>query len=135
VGGEGVVERYFAAMTAHDWDGLRACLANDFSRDGPYPEHAWRGPDEYVEFVSGLLPGLRNHGVDVTRVTRSGDVVHAELTETVELDGRQSTVRLSTAFDLAADGRIRHVEVFVRRPPTSASGASPERTASAPSPA
>ena len=112
-----VVERYFAAMTAHDWDALRACLADDFSRDGPYPEHAWRDPDEYVAFVRGLLPGLRNHGVSVTRVSTRGDVAYAELTETVELDGRQSTVRIANVFELAADGRIRHVEVFVRRPP------------------
>ena len=118
MGSADVVHAYFSAMTAHDWDGLRACLADDFSRDGPYPEHAWRGPDDYVAFVSGLLPGLRNHGVEVTRVTAAGSTVHAELTETVELEGRQSTVRISNTFDLAPDGRIRHVEVFVRRPPT-----------------
>jgi ketosteroid isomerase-like protein len=117
VGSADVVERYFASMTAHDWEGLRACLAEDFSRDGPHPEHAWRGPEEYVAFVSGLLPGLRGHAVLVTRVTGDGDVVHAELTETVELEGRQSTVRIAAAFDMGADGRIRHVEVFVRRPP------------------
>ena len=111
------MHRYFAAMTAHDWEGLRACLADDFSRDGPYPEHAWHGPDEYVAFVSGLLPGLKRHGVHVTRVTGAGEIVHVELTETVELDGRQSTVRIANAFDIAGDGRIRHVEVFVRRPP------------------
>jgi hypothetical protein len=105
-------------MVAHDWEALRACLCDDFSRDGPYPEHAWRNADEYVAFVRGLLPGLRNHGVSVTRVTGTGDVVHAELTETVELEGRQSTVRIANAFDLAADGRIQHVEVFVRRPPS-----------------
>jgi hypothetical protein len=117
MGGADAVERYFASMTAHDWAGLRACLTDDFSRDGPYPEYAWRGPDDYVAFVSGLLPGLRNHGVEVTRITPAGDLVHAELTETVELDGRQSTVRIANAFELAEDGRIRHVEVFVRRPP------------------
>jgi hypothetical protein len=117
VGSAEVVERYFSSMIAHDWGGLRACLADDFSRDGPYAEHAWRGPDEYVAFVRGLLPGLKRHGVEVTRVTGDGKVVHAELTETVELEGRQSTVRISNAFDIADDGRIRHVEVFVRRPP------------------
>jgi hypothetical protein len=43
-------------------------------------------------------------------------VVHAEATETVELEGRQSTVRISAVFEIDASGRIRHVEVFVRRP-------------------
>ena len=117
MGSSEVVERYFAAMIAHDWEALRGCLADDFSRDGPYPEHAWRDADGYVAFVSALLPGLRNHGVTVTRVTGAGNVVHAELTETVELEGRQSTVRIANAFEVGDDGRIRHVEVFVRRPP------------------
>jgi ketosteroid isomerase-like protein len=115
--GADVVQRYFASMMEHDWPGLRLCLTDDFVRVGPSPEHVWEGPDTYVAFVSGLLPGLRGHGVDVTRVTGDGDIVHAELTETVELDGRQSTVRISAAFDVTDDGRIRHVEVFLRRPP------------------
>jgi len=113
----GVVDRYFSTMMEHDWAGLRDCLDDDFTRDGPYPEHRWENADDYVAFVSSLLPGLKRHGVDVTRVTGHGDVVHAELTETVELDGRLSRVRIATAFELAPDGRIRHVEVFVRRPP------------------
>jgi len=114
--GTETVTRYFTSMMEHDWPALRSCLADDFSRVGPYPEHVWNDPEEYVAFVSGLLPGLRRHGVDVTRVTGDGDVVHAEATETVELDGRQSTVRISAVFDVDAKGRIRHVEVFVRRP-------------------
>jgi len=120
MGSADVVQRYFVAMTAHDWEALRACLADDFSRDGPYPEHTWRSADEYVAFVSGLLPGLKGQRVEVTRVTGAGGVVHAELTETVELEGRQSTVRISNAFEIGADGRIQHVEVFLRRPPPAA---------------
>ena len=115
--GTDVVRRYFTSMMDHDWIVLRSCLTDDFSRVGPYPEHVWDDPDGYVAFVSGLLPGLRGHGVDVTRVTGDDFVVHAEATETVELEGRQSTVRIAAAFDVAHDGRIRHVEVFVRRPP------------------
>ena len=111
-----MVERYFEAMMAHDWAAVRACLSDDFTRVGPYPEHAWDDPDGYVAFLSGLLPGLRAHAVDVTRVTGDGSVFHAEATERVELDTGPSTVRVSAAFDLADDGRIRRVEVFVRRP-------------------
>jgi len=116
--GTETVARYFTSMMEHDWPALRSCLADDFSRVGPYAEHVWNDPEEYVAFVSGLLPGLRKHGVEVTRVSGDGAVVHAEATETVELDGRQSTVRIAAVFDLDDGGRIRHVEVFVRRPAT-----------------
>ena len=30
------VERYLAALPAHDWDAVRACLAADVVRLGPY---------------------------------------------------------------------------------------------------
>jgi len=115
-GGEAVVRRYFDAMHGHDWTAVRGCLSDDFSRVGPYPEHVFEDPDGYVAFLAALLPGLRGHSVDVTRVTCAGPVVHVEATERVELEGVPRTVRIAAAFDLAGDGRIRHVEVFVRRP-------------------
>jgi ketosteroid isomerase-like protein len=116
VSGVEVVRRYFDSMMAHDWPAVRSCLSDDFTRVGPYPEHVWDGPDDYLAFLVGLLPGLRGHSVAVTQVTGDDAVVHAEATERVELEGIPSTVRVSAAFDLADDGRIRHVEVFVRRP-------------------
>jgi hypothetical protein len=112
----GSVTRYHEAMEAHDWAALRSTLADGFTRVGPYPEHVFADPDAYTAFLADLLPGLRGHEVVITRQTEAGDVVHVELTETVELEGRPSTVRVCAAFTLAPDGLIRHVEVFVRRP-------------------
>ena len=114
--GAGVVRRYFDAMEAHDWAAVRRCLSDDFTRGGPYPEHVFDDPDGYVAFLATLLPGLRGHSVEITRVTCAGPVVHVEATERVHLESGPSTVRIAAAFDLADDGRIRHVEVFVRRP-------------------
>jgi hypothetical protein len=111
------VTRYHEAMAAHDWPALRATLADGFTRVGPYEEHAFTDPDAYTAFLADLLPRLQGHEVAITRVTDAGDVVHVELTETVELAGSASTVRVCAAFTLDAAGRIAHVEVFVRRPP------------------
>jgi hypothetical protein len=118
-GAEAVV-RYHEAMAAHDWPALRATLSDGFTRVGPYEEHAFADADAYTAFLADLLPRLRGHEVAITRVSEAGEVVHVELTETVELDGRPSTVRVCAAFTMERDGRIGHIEVFVRRPPPGA---------------
>src|SRR4051794_30114344 len=104
-------------MAAHDWPALRAPLSKGFTPVGPYEGHAFTDPHAYTAFLADLLPRLRGHEVAITRVSEAGDVVHVELTETVELEGSASTVRVCAAFTLELDGRIAHVEVFVRRPP------------------
>jgi len=113
----GAVPGYFEAMKAHDWPALRACLTDDFTRDGPYEEHVFGDPDGYIRFLAELLPTLRGQVVELTRLSRDGDVVYSELTETIERDGKLHTIRGCAAFELVPDGRIRHVEVFVRRLP------------------
>ncbi len=111
------VARYFDSMATHDWTAFRACLTDDFTRVGPYEEHAFPDPDAYVAFLARALPALESQRVEVTRVDRDGDIVHVEVTERVVLPGgTPSTVRVSGTFELAADGRIRFVEVFARRP-------------------
>jgi hypothetical protein len=114
--GRDAVTRYHEAMAAHDWPALRATLADGFTRVGPYEEHVFADPDAYTAFLADLLPRLRGHEVAITRISDAGDVVHVELTETVALEAGRSTVRVCAAFSLDADGRIAHVEVFVRRP-------------------
>lgn len=116
------VARYFDSMAAHDWATFRSCLTDDFTRVGPYEDHVFPDPETYVAFLATALPALESQDVDVTRVNRDGDTVHVEVTESVVLaGGTPSTVRVSGTFELAADGRIRFVEVFVRRPGPGAS--------------
>ncbi len=104
-------------MAAHDWPGVRAELADDFTRDGPYEEHVFADPDTYVAFLAGLLPGIQSHSVEITRSDRTADTAYVEVTEGMGVDGVTHFVRVCAVFELAPDGRISHVEVYVRRLP------------------
>ena len=103
-----IVERYLDALTNHDWDGLRTCLCDDVVRIGPFNDE-YRGRDSYVDFLSGLMPTLPGYSMEVSRITYTGDLAFAELSETV------SGVRTDEAlvFELAGD-RIARVDVFIK---------------------
>jgi predicted SnoaL-like aldol condensation-catalyzing enzyme len=116
------VDRYFAAMERHDWEELRSCLSDSFSRVGPYEDHAWGTPDDYVAFLRGLLPTLNGQRVVITEMVEEGPLVHVNVTETIDVEGSPHTVRVAGTFRLDQNDRIEHVEVFVRRlPPDGAS--------------
>jgi predicted SnoaL-like aldol condensation-catalyzing enzyme len=120
---DSTVDRYFAAMGRHDWDELRGCLADSFSRVGPYEEHVWDDPDDYVHFLRELLPTLKGQKVEVTDVIEEGLLVHVNATETLEMNGSPHAVRLAATFRMNFDDQVEHIEIFARRlPPTGASG-------------
>lgn len=118
-----VIERFLDRMAAHDWDAMAACLADDVVRVGPFGD-TYRGRDDYVAFIAGLLPTLPGYELRVQRVVAAGDVVVAELTETVDVDGQPVVTPEALVFELDADGRARHVAVYVQR-----LGGGPERPA------
>ena len=105
-------------MTRHDWHGLGACVADDVVRVGPYGD-TYRGRDDYVAFVSDLLPRLAGYEMKVQRVLYTADerVGTAELSETVELDGRVLVTPESLVFDIDDSGRIVHLAVYIQRQP------------------
>jgi hypothetical protein len=109
------VARYFDAMSRHDWTELRSCLADGFSRVGPYEDHAWADPGTYMSFLAELLPTLKGQSVEITRTIEDGLFVHVDATETIEVGGAPHAVRVAATFTLDDDDRIEHVEVFVRR--------------------
>jgi ketosteroid isomerase-like protein len=109
------VARYFDTMARHDWTGLRACLSDDFSRVGPYEDHAWSDPESYMAFLKDLLPTIKGQKVEITRTINDGAFVHVNATETIEVDGLPHAVRVAVTFELDEIDRIKHVEVFVRR--------------------
>jgi ketosteroid isomerase-like protein len=117
----GVVERYLAAIIEHDWDALGACLADDgFTRVGPWGDE-YGDKAEYVSFIADLMPKLPGYEMRVDRVTYSDDgwVAVAELTETVDVDGRRHPTPEALVFDLdgdGKDGRIRRIQVFIQTP-------------------
>jgi limonene-1,2-epoxide hydrolase len=117
VSGSGVVERFLDAMSGHDWDTLGACVTDDFVRIGPYLD-AYRGRDAYTAFLAGLLPALPGYEMKVDRVVYAGAVATAQLSETVDVDGAPVVTPEALVFDLAPDGRIARLEVFIQRGPT-----------------
>lgn len=117
----GVVERYLHAITGHDWDAFAACLTDDgFERVGPWGD-AYRAKDEYVAFISDLMPKLPGYEMRVDRVTYSADerLAVVELSETIEVDGRPHVTPEALVFDLDGDrehGRIRRIQIFIQTP-------------------
>jgi ketosteroid isomerase-like protein len=111
-----MVRRYLDTMVARDWDGLAACLVPAVERLGPYGDD-YRGIDEYLPFLRATLESLEGYVMRVDRVLAvDSAVVVAELSETVTIGGGG---RLETpealVFDLAPDGRIARVAIFLRR--------------------
>ncbi|HEX6311362.1 MAG TPA: nuclear transport factor 2 family protein [Acidimicrobiia bacterium] len=114
-----VVEQYLAAIVGHDWDGLRECVTDDVVRVGPYGDR-YEGRDAYVAFLAATMPSLRGYEMVVDRVTYTGEGrAFAELSETVEIDGRPVRTPEVLVFDLAPDGRITHVEIYIQTAPPS----------------
>ncbi|MDQ1534807.1 MAG: hypothetical protein QOF28_2568 [Actinomycetota bacterium] len=110
-----VVRRYLDAMVARDWEGLAACLAPDIERRGPYGDD-YRGVDAYVPFLRRTLESLDDYVMRVDRISDLGaNVVLAELSETVTIDGSRLETPEALVFDLAPDGRIARVAIFLRR--------------------
>jgi hypothetical protein len=101
-------------MAAHDWDSVGAAVTDDVVRIGPYRD-TYRGRDAYVEFLRGVLPGLPGYVMHVDRVfeTDHGAVV-VELREIVDVNGAPLETHEALVFDLAADGRIARIAVYVQ---------------------
>jgi ketosteroid isomerase-like protein len=112
----GVVERYLDAITAHDWDALRECVADDIMRVGPYGDR-YEGKDAYVAFIADTMPRLEGYEMAVDRVTYAGDsLAFAELSETVEMNGKPHRTPEALVFGLGSDGLIARVDVFIQTP-------------------
>jgi limonene-1,2-epoxide hydrolase len=112
----GVVERFLAAMTAHDWETMAGCVTEDVVRVGPYGDR-YAGRDEYVAFISGLLPTLPGYLMEIDRIVYADGnrLATAELTETVDVNGTPVRTPEGLVFDLDDDGLIRSVAIYVQR--------------------
>ena len=98
-------------MVAHDWDAMAACVTDDLVRTGPFCD-TYNGKAEYVTFISELMPNLPDYALRIDRVVYADGVAVAELTESVAgTDTPESLV-----FDLAADGRIARISIYIQRP-------------------
>ena len=110
----GVVERYFDRLVAHDFDGVAETLTDDIERTGPFGD-VKSGLGEYLVFLADLMPRLPGYSMDVHRVVYSDGIALAEITETIELDGNEIPTPEALVFDLAADGRISKIQIYIQR--------------------
>jgi ketosteroid isomerase-like protein len=111
-----VVERYLEAVgVTRDWDAVRECLAEDFTRVGPYGD-TYTSRSEYLVFIADLMPKLPGYEMQIDRVQYTTNTAYAELTETVTIDGRPYHTPETLVFDLTSDGRIAGVRVFIQTP-------------------
>ena len=98
-----------------DWEGLAQCLDPDVVRLGPFGDD-YRGVDVYVPFLRTTLESLEGYSMRIDRIVAvATDVVVAELSETVTFDGTRLETPEALVFDLAPDGRIARVAIYLRR--------------------
>jgi ketosteroid isomerase-like protein len=111
-----IVERYLDAIASHAWDVVNECIADDIVRVGPYRDR-FAGRDDYMAFIADLMPKLKGYAMKLDRVTYVSDGrAYAELSETVELDGKPMRTPEVLVFELNGDGRIARVDVFIQTP-------------------
>ena len=110
---DGVIERFLQSMVRHDWPTFEECLADEFTRVGPYGD-TYSSKADYVTFLSELLPTLAGYEMQVSRVSYADGVGFAELSETVDVDGQLLRTAECLSFDLTDDGRIARVEVITQ---------------------
>jgi hypothetical protein len=110
-----VVERYLDAVAAHDWDTAEDCLSADVHRVGPFGDE-YKGRDTYLDYLRRLMPSLAGYRMDLHRVLacEGGRTLVAELTETVEMDGRVIETPESLTFDLDPGGRIARIGIYIQ---------------------
>jgi ketosteroid isomerase-like protein len=92
------------------------CIADDIVRVAPYGDR-YAGRDEYLAFITDLMPKLAGYAMKLYRVTYPSDALaYVELSETVELDGKRMRTPEVLVFELGGDGRIARVEVYIQTP-------------------
>jgi SnoaL-like domain len=111
------VERYLTCMSAHDWDGLGATIADEgLTRDGPFCDRI-QGKQRYIDFLRGVITSLKGYQLKVQRVSHvSEQVTYVELSETFEVDGVLTEYPECILFERNDDGLICHVSVFTKQP-------------------
>ena len=109
-----VATRFFDRMRSFDWDAMAACLAEDVTRVGPYRD-VKQGRDDYRNFLAATIEALDGYRQEVQRIWSDGDHAVAQLSETLNVDGRPRRTDQAIVLDLGADGLIHRVEVYLQR--------------------
>jgi limonene-1,2-epoxide hydrolase len=110
----GVVERYLECLVAHDWERLGTCLSAQVVRIGPFSD-VYVGKESYLSFISDLMPTLQDYSMAVARIVALGNLVLAELSETMTIGGTPVTTQEALLFDLDDVGLIVRISIYIRR--------------------
>jgi ketosteroid isomerase-like protein len=106
------VQRYLDALSARDWDALRAALDPDVERIGPYRDE-YRGRDAYAAFLQTTLSALSGYALEVVRLVADGTTAAVELNETVDDDGARLRTDETVVFEVA-NRLITRVRVYLQ---------------------
>lgn len=85
-------------------------------RVGPFGD-TYRGRDHYLQSLRKLMEGLKGYRMELGRIVESNDsrIFTAELTETVEMDGRTVLTPECLVFDLDESGVIAGIRIYVQK--------------------
>jgi limonene-1,2-epoxide hydrolase len=111
----GIIEDFFVALSARDWDAFARVLAPDVERIGPFGDRV-RGRARYVDLLRGVVPSV--YGNDVHRITCAPDgrSAFARVTEHLGYPDLELHLEEAYAFGLGDDGLISLVEIFMQSP-------------------
>jgi ketosteroid isomerase-like protein len=108
------VTRFLDRMAAFDWDAMAACVADDVARVGPYRDEK-QGRQDYRDFLAATIEALDGYRMGVQRIWSDGAHAFAQLSETLNVDGRPRRTDEVLVLDLGPDGLISRVEVYLQR--------------------
>ena len=111
---ESTVRRYLDRLVSHDWIAVAACLHPEVVRVGPFAD-TYTPRDQYVEFLSSVLPSLVNYEMAIERVVAGDAVVMVQLTETMELGGSTDVTHEVLVFETDPAGLITRIDIFIQR--------------------
>lgn len=101
------VERLWAALSAKDWETLKACLTEDVHyEDVPTDDPGARGPENVVKRLAIAFDHLRRHEHTIHHMACEGDVVFLDHTEVWTFEtGEQATNQFATLHEMR-DGKV-----------------------------
>jgi hypothetical protein len=111
------VEEYLAAFASWDWDRFAGILSDrGLRRVGPFMD-VIESKDDYVAFLSQLMPTLANYEVRVDRISEIGPQRFlVELSETFDVAGVRTEYPQADLFEVDNVGKIKGVSIFMKTP-------------------
>jgi limonene-1,2-epoxide hydrolase len=112
-----VVEEYLSAFAARDWPRFAAVLADEnLRRVGPFMD-VIESKEDYVDFLSNLMPTLINYEVRVDRISAMDSRRFlVELSEIFDVNGVRSEYPQADLFEVDPAGKICGVSIFMKTP-------------------